>query len=86
MKIQQISGLSLRALKAVGLILLRVLRWLGSLGFRFWLFTAGVALVSRGAYLVHPAAGYLLPGLLLIWDATRSVPQQIPTNPYAPRR
>ncbi len=53
-------------------------RSLLSLGAPFWFFLVGLAMVARGASLVHPAAGWLLAGLLLVWDATRVEPPNPP--------
>lgn len=33
-------------------------------------FLAGLALVSAGAWMVHEAAGLIVPGVILIWQTT----------------
>jgi hypothetical protein len=51
-----------------------------SLGPRFWLFAIGVAMAAKGAAMIHPAAGWLVAGLLIVWDCTKP-----PTNPRGGR-
>lgn len=54
----------------------RMLAWLGArLSVSDCLVALGLALVGRGCYLLHPAAGYAVPGVVLLWYALPQRPR-----------
>lgn len=53
---------------------IRLARTVASVNPRVWFFLIGLALLWRGAESMHAGAGWLLCGLVLIWDASRETP------------
>lgn len=62
----------MRLLAAVRSAVRGVAAFVSNAGPRFWLMVAGLAMAHRGAEQLHPGAGFLLVGLLVVWDATRN--------------
>lgn len=49
------------------------------------LLTLGLALVGRGCYLLHPAAGWGVPGAIIIWWALPQRPRFLEPKPPTPK-
>lgn len=50
---------------------LRFLKALAAVNPRAWFFLVGLACLWRGAESLHAGAGWLLVGLVLVWDSAR---------------
>jgi hypothetical protein len=74
----------LTALREAGLLMLYGL--VALIGVEEILFVIGLGLCSVGAARIHPAAGWLLPGAILVWIAMPSRPSLIRRPPSAPTR
>lgn len=68
----KIAPLVLRVASSANAAAIATLRWLVGLGASFWFFNIGVACVGIGAFRISVSLGWMLIGLLLIWDVTRA--------------